>query len=446
MTTVTGQQVPPAGFAPPVASSDWRRVILIGHCVLVGSLGAFLFWAAVARLDGAAVAPGIVSVETNRKTIQHLEGGIIRDLLVRDGDVVQAGQTLVRLDPTKTDSAGDLYRNQLAIQLAQEARLAAERDMLDAVVLPKEVTDLAGIGIIGRSIEDQRRQFNVRREALSQAVEVATSQIGQATNESEQNAIDNRTARATLVNVNRELEIVRDLFDKNLVALPRVSALEREQLRLQGVIENTDIGITKLKERIQELTLRREQLRQDYRKDAANQLSELQKSIAELRQQVIVANDAQRRIDVRAPITGVVQQLRIFTVGGVVRPGDPILDIVPLSENLVIRARVSPLDADRVTTGMNAEIRFPSFRNLGLPVIMGNVLSISRDRLVDDATKDPYFDAQINVDRKNLPDTIINKLSAGMPAEVVIPTGERTVFAYLISPLSERFGTSMRER
>jgi HlyD family type I secretion membrane fusion protein len=446
MTTATGQQVPPAGFTPPVASSDWRRVILIGHCVLTGSLGAFLFWAAVARLDGAAVAQGIVSVETNRKTIQHLEGGIIRDLLVRDGDVVQAGQTLVRLDPTKTDSAGDLYRNQLAIQLAQEARLAAERDMLDAVILPKEVTDLAGIGIIGRSIEDQRRQFNVRREALTQAVEVATSQIGQATNESEQNAIDNRTARATLLNVNRELEIVRDLFDKNLVALPRVSALEREQLRLQGVIENTDIGITKLKERIQELILRREQLRQDYRKEAANQLSELQKSIAELRQQVIVANDAQRRIDVRAPITGVVQQLRIFTVGGVVRPGDPILDIVPLSENLIIRARVSPLDADRVTTGMNAEIRFPSFRNLGLPVIMGNVLSISRDRLVDDATKDPYFDTQINVDRKNLPDAIVKKLSAGMPAEVVIPTGERTVFAYLISPLSERFGTSMRER
>jgi HlyD family type I secretion membrane fusion protein len=446
MTLATGQQAPPESFAPPVASSDWRRVILLGHIVLAGSLGVFLFWAVAARLDGAAVAPGIVSVETNRKTVQHLEGGIIRDLLVRDGDVVQAGQTLVRLDPTKADSAGELYRNQLAIQLAQEARLAAERDMQDAVNFPKEVTDLVGIGIIGRSIEDQRRQFSVRRDALTQAVEVATSQIGQATNESEQNAIDNRTARATLVNVNRELEIVRDLFDKNLVALPRVSALEREQLRLQGVIENTDIGITKLKERIQELTLRREQLRQDYRKEAANQLSELQKSITELRQQVIVANDAQRRIDVRAPITGVVQQLRIFTVGGVVRPGDPIMDIVPLSENLIIRARVSPLDADRVTTGMNAEIRFPSFRNLGLPIIMGNVLSISRDRLVDDATKDSYFDAQINVDRKNLPDAIVNKLSAGMPAEVVIPTGERTVFAYLISPLSERFGTSMRER
>ena len=239
---------------------------------------------------------------------------------------------------------------------------------------------------------------------MTQAVDVASSQIVQAKNKSEQNKIDNQTARATLVNVNRELEIVRDLFDKNLVALPRVSALEREQLRLQGVIQNTDVGITKLNEKNQELTLRREGLKQDYRKDAANQLSDLQKSITELRQQVIVANDAQRRIDVRAPITGVVQQLRIFTVGGVVRPGDPILDIVPLSENLIIRAKISPLDADRVTSGMAAEIRFPSFRTLGLPIINGKVLAVSRDRLLDETTKDPYFDAQIGVERKDLPD------------------------------------------
>ncbi len=257
--------------------------------------------------------------------------------------------------------------------LAQEARLTAERDMRDAVNFPKEVTDLAGISIIGRSIEDQRRQFNVRRDALNQAVEVAMSQIGQATNESEQNAIDNRTAKATLVNVNRELEIVRELFEKNLVALPRVSALEREQLRLQGVIENTDIGITKLKEKIQEYTLRRDQLKQDYRKEAANQLSELQKSIAELRQQVIVATDAQRRIDVKAPITGVVQQLRIFTVGGVVRPGDPILDIVPLSERSYHPGQGFAARCGSRDRGNESGNPVSSFRSFGLPVIMGNV-------------------------------------------------------------------------
>jgi HlyD family type I secretion membrane fusion protein len=215
---------------------------------------------------------------------------------------------------------------------------------------------------------------------------------------------------------------------------------------LQGVIENTDIGVSKLKEKIQEFTLRRDQLKQDYRKEAANQLSELQKSMTELRQQLIVADDAQRRIDVRAPITGVVQQLRIFTVGGVLRPGDPILDIVPVSEDLIIKARVSPLDADRVAANMHAEVRFPSFRHLGLQIINGKVTAVSRDRLVDDATKDAYFDAQISVDRKELPDTVMQKLSAGMPAEVVIPTGERTVFSYLVSPLLERFQTSMRER
>lgn len=446
MTIMSSPRSGPAVLPPPIASSAWQGVVQIGYLVLAASLGMFLIWAFLARLDGAAVAPGIVSVETNRKTIQHLEGGIVRELLVRDGDLVKEGQVLVRLDPTKTESAGDLYRNQLAIMLAQEARLFAEREMLNAVSFPKEVIDLASIEIIGRSVEDQKRQFKVRRDALMQSIDVANSQIGQATNESEQNEIDNRTAKATLVNVRKELSIVRDLFEKNLVALPRVSALEREELRLEGVIKNTDVGVVKLREKIQEYTLRRDQLAQDYRKDAANQLSDLQKSIAELRQQVIVATDAQRRVDLRAPITGVVQQLRIFTVGGVVRPGDAILDIVPLSENLIIRARVSPLDADRVTSGMKAEIRFPSFRTLGLPVIIGNVQAVSRDRLVDEASKDPYFDAQISVDRKSLPDVIIDRLSAGMPAEVVIPTGERTVFNYLISPLIERFGTSMRER
>jgi HlyD family type I secretion membrane fusion protein len=430
----------------PSASADWRSIIYIGYGIVGGALGLFLIWTLIARLDGAALASGVVSVETNRKTLQHLEGGIVRDLLVRDGDLVREGQILLRLDSTRTESAGDLYRNQLAMQLAQEARLTAERDMADNVTFPKEVTDLSDIVSVSRSISDQKRQFLVRREAMMQAVDVASSQITQAVSEANQNEIDNRTARATLVNVNRELEIVQDLFNKNLVAMPRVSTLEREQLRLKGVIENTDVGVTKLKEKIQELTLRRDQLKQDYRKDAANQLSDLQKSIAELRQQLIVANDAQRRIDVRAPIKGVVQQLRIFTVGGVVRPGEPILDIVPVSESLIIRARVSPLDADRVSANMGAEVRFPSFRNLGLQIINGKVISISRDRLVDETTKDPYFDAQVGVDRKDLPDAIVQKLSAGMPAEVVIPTGERTVFGYLISPLTERFATSMRER
>ena len=437
---------PPSLDAPPVASGDWRPVIQLGYAVIGLGLGVFLAWSLIARLDGAALAPGVVSVESNRKTIQHLEGGIVRDILVRDGDQVQEGQVLVRLDRTKAESIDDLYRNQLAIQLAQEARLIAERDGADKVAFAKEVTDLAGEPLVVRAIADQTKQFEGRRETLLRTVEVANAQIAQATNEAEQNEIDNRTARGTLSNVSRELDVLRELYEKNLVAMTRVTTLEREKLRLEGIMANTEVGALKVKEKIQELTLRREQARQDYQQEAAAKLAELQKSINELRQQVIIANDTRRRIDVRAPITGIVQQLRVFTLGGVVRPGDPILDLVPVSDSLMIKARVSPLDADRVTADMQAEIRFPSFRYLGAQIIYGKVRAISRDRLLDEATREAYFDAQISVERKSLPDGIINRLSAGMPADVIIPTGERTVFDYLVSPIVERFQASMRER
>jgi HlyD family type I secretion membrane fusion protein len=430
----------------PKASADWRSVVRVGYIVVGGALGSFLIWSLAARLDGAALAAGVVSAESNRKTVQHLEGGIVRDILVRDGDLVKEGQILLRLDATRANSIGDLYGNQLAIQLVQEARLIAERDLAAAMTIPNEVSARGSVAVVARAISDQKQQFAGRRETLMRTVGMANAQIAQAVKEGEQNEIENKTARETLVTVNKELEVVRELFKKNLVALPRVSVLEREMLRLKGLIASTEVGTVKLNEKIQELTLRRDQAQQDYRQEAAAQLAELQKSITELRQQLIIASDTQKRIDIRAPIMGIVQQLRIFTVGGVVRPGDPILDIAPVSDRLIIRAKVSPLDADRVTTGMDAEIRFPSFRYLGSKVIYGKVLAISRDRLIDEVTKDPYFDALVGVERKDLPTEIVDKLSAGMPAEVIIPTGERTVFSYLVTPIVERFQTSMRER
>ena len=430
----------------PTASSNWKSTIYVGYGIVLGVLGIFLAWTLIARLDGAALAQGVVSVESNRKTIQHLEGGIVREILIRDGDLVNEGQVLIRLDPTRTDSMGDLYRNQLAIQLAQEARLLTEREAADSIIFPKEVTDLIDIPAVARALNDQKRQFIVRRDTLLQTIEVANAQLAQAVKESEQNDIDNKTARVTLANVNRELESLNYLYEKNLVALTRLLTLQREQIRLEGVIANTEIGKIKLKDKIHELTLRREKATQDYRQEAAYQLSDLQKAITELRQQVIIANDTQNRVELRAPITGVVQQLRIFTVGGVLRPGDPVLDLVPVSDSLIIKAKVSPLDADRVSADMEAEVRFPSFRSMGLQIIRGKIRAMSRDRLVDEVTKEPYFDAQISVDRKDLPREIVEKLSAGMPADVVIPTGERTVFHYLVTPIVERFHTSMRER
>jgi HlyD family type I secretion membrane fusion protein len=428
------------------ASADWRGLARIGYIFLASVFGVTLVWAFLVRLDGGAVAQGVVSVESSRKTIQHLEGGIVREILVRDGDTVQRDSVLVRLDPTRIDSTNELYRVQLATALAQEARLIAEREMKDNVAFPAEITEIESNPTVARAISDQTRQFQVRRDNLMQTIQMAEAQIAQAVKEAQQNDIDNATSRAIQETATRELEAVQYLYDKNLVALPRLTALQREKARVEGVIASTEAGKVRLQEKIREFTGRRDKLTQDYRQDAAGRLGDLQKSISELRQQVILAGDSQRRIDVRAPITGVVQQMRIFTVGGVIRPGDPIMDLVPTSDDLVIRAKVSTLDIDRIQAGMDAEVRFPSFRTFGLPVIRGNVVAISRDRLMDEVTKEPYFDAQVNVGRNDLPESLRSKLSAGMPAEVVMTTGERNVFDYLVSPIIERFHTSMRER
>jgi len=436
-----------AGGLAPLPSSNWASIVRVGYITVIVGFGLFATWAATARLDGAAVASGVVAVESNRKTIQHLEGGIIREILVRDGDVVSAGQVLLRLDPTRVDAQGELYRNQLAALLAQETRLAAERDGAVSLSFPPEVlqrsTDLA----VAAAMSDQKRLFDTRREVLQRNLNVAEAQIEQIRRETDQNVSDLATARKTLDNVQRELEPMRQLLRQKLVSVSRVMPLEREKLRLEGVIASGELQAQKLKERLIETELKRNQVLADYRQDVSTQLLDIRRQLNDVRQQLIVAEDAQRRFELKAPIAGAVQQMRIFTIGGVIRPGDPVLDIVPANDVLVIQAKISPLDIDRVNPGLRAEIRFPSFRYFGADVIRGTLRSISRDRLLEDTSnRDPYFAAEVTVDRSSIPPEFANRLSAGIPADVIIPTEGRTVMVYLLDPIFERFNKSMRER
>jgi HlyD family type I secretion membrane fusion protein len=431
---------------PPPPSANWRQAVWVGYAVTVLGFGLLAIWALLARLDGAALASGVIAVESNRRTLQHLEGGIVRDILVRDGDQVQEGQVLIRLDQTRTDAQGDLYRNQMTMFLAQEARLMAESENRSTLAFPPEVMARASEPAIKPAIVDQVRQFENRRATLMRNQELAEAQVAQVRKEIEQNAVDLETWRSTLKNIDRELQPLRGLLQRGLVSLARVTTLEREQLRVAGLIGSGELQTTKLREKLNEAELRQKQVRQDYFSEASTQLLEVRRQLNEARQQIIVAADQQRRADVRAPIAGTVQQLRVFTIGGVVRPGDPILDLVPLSDTLVIRAKVSPLDVDRVSPGMRAELRFPAFRYFGSEVIRGEVKSISRDRLLENEGRDAFFAAEVAVDKNSIPAEIAGRLSAGMPADVIIPTGARTVMSYLLAPILERINTSMRER
>jgi HlyD family type I secretion membrane fusion protein len=438
-------QASTSGLAP-IPPADWLRTMRIGHMIVVLGFGLFIIWATTTRLDGAAVASGVVAVESSRKTIQHLEGGIVREILVRDGDVVTEGQVLLRLDPTRVDAQGETYRNQLAAFLAQETRLLAERDGTSALLFPPEVIRRSADPAVAAVITDQRRAFETRRDSLQRNLSVADAQIEQIRKEAEQNASDLATARSTRQNVIGELLPLRDLMRRQLVSVSRVMPLEREKIRLEGVIASAELQDQKLKDRLAEAELKRRQILADFRQDASTQLLDIRRQLNDVRQQLVVAEDAQRRFELKAPIAGTVQQMRIFTEGGVIRPGDPVLDIVPATDVLVIQARISPLDVDRVVQGMGAEIRFPSFRYFGAHIIRGSLRSVSRDRLLDESTHDPYFAAEVTVDRASIPREFADRLTAGIPADVVIPTEARTVMDYLLYPIFERFYKSMRER
>lgn len=445
MTAAQRTETTPTGLAP-LPPADWQRVARVGRAIVILGFGVFVGWASLARLDGAAVSSGVVAVESYRKTVQHLEGGIVREILVRDGDVVAEGQVLLRLDPTRVDAQSEAYRSQVAALQAQETRLLVERDVGSVLSFPAEVVRRSADPTVAAVITDQKQVFEVRRAALLGNLSVADAQIEQARKEAEQNTSDLATARATYDNVVGELVPLRGLLQQKLVAVSRVMPLEREKLRLEGVIASGELQAKKLNERLTEAELKRKQVLSDYRQESSTQLLDVRRQLSGARQQLVVAEDAQRRYELKAPIAGTVQQMRIFTVGGVIRPGDPVLDIVPTTDTLVIQAKISPLDVDRVTPGMPAEIRFPSFRYFGADIITGSLRSVSRDRLIEDASREPYFAAEVTVDRSSIPAVFANRLTAGIPADVVIPTEPRSVMSYLLTPIYERFDKSMRER
>jgi HlyD family type I secretion membrane fusion protein len=434
----------------PVAPTDWRVMTRVAACIIVFTFVFLGGWSAIAHIDSAVVADGTVAVESNRKTIQHLEGGIVGEILVRDGDVVQQGQTLMRLDPTRDAATDKGFRQQLAIASAQQARLTAQRDMAEKIDFPPEVTDFKDDPLIVNAVHDNQSQFEHRRASLLRGSEVIEQQLAQAKDEIRQADVDQTSAQQQIDSIGIELPNLRMLLEKGLVALPRVTTLERQLISVQSQLEGAKINRTKAKEKVAEYQARVDQLKQDYRQEAASLMPDVRKTISDAKAQLTIAGDALQRIEIKAPVTGTVQQLKMFTVGGVIKPGDPILDIVPSSDTLVVRAKVLPIDVDRILTGESVEIRVPQFMKFQLKPIMGVVRSISRDSIIEAATSagpsQPYFAVEVAVDRNAIPEDIRDRMIAGMTVDALIRTRSRTVLSYLVAPLTNRLSKSLRER
>lgn len=429
----------------PSQSTNWKKPAAVGYVTILLTFFGLGGWSASAPLDSAVVANGVVAVDNNRKTVQHYEGGIVREILVAEGQKVKEGEILFRLDPTQAQANLSMVSNQYRSTLAQEARLDAERDGKDEIAFPDEVLKAASEPLVAREIADQREQFEERKASLLGQIDILNSQVEQLKSEIGGLELEQQAAKSQIGYVQDQLADYQGLLDKKLIQKSAVVQLQREKANLEGIIGRSTAEIAKARSSMSEAELQKSQIKRKFLEDVNAQIVEVRQRAADLRQKIVVASDVFNRLVVKAPRSGTVQNLKVFTIGAVVRAGEPLLDIVPDNEALIIQAQVSPIDVDNVKTGMRAEVRLPSFTAKNLPSMFGEIRSISGDRLVNEQRGDSYFLALVEVDPSTLPEAVAQELKPGIPASVLIPTGERTVLEYIIDPFLDRMHGALRE-
>ena len=428
------------------SSSEWRPVAFAGYTLIAMTFGVAGVWAAVAKLDKAVIATGFIETETNRKTVQHLEGGIVRQILIKEGDHVAEGQVLFRLEQVQAEANNESLSNQLNSALALEARLVAERDGAQEISWPKEFKDRLVEPTLSHTLDDQIHQFEERRGSLEGQKNVIKSRIVQLHKEIDGISIEKTSTESQTTYINQELVGLRELAGKNLVPVTRVYAMERERTRLEGSVGRAVADIAKAESSIDEMNIQIQELTQKFQEEVASSLLDARQKIADLRQRLSVSQDVVNRLAITAPRAGMVQNLKVFTIGQVLRGGEPLLDIVPDNDALVVHAEFSTTDIDNVFAGMTSEVRFPAFHSRTIPVMLGKIKSISHDRLLDESTHQYYYLGLVSLNRADIPDEYRSRVRAGMPAEIIVSSGERTVLNYLVGPLSSSLRKTFREQ
>jgi HlyD family secretion protein len=420
----------------PAPTPDWRGPAMAGYLLILLVFGLMGGWAAFAKLDRAVVAPAVIAVESNRKVVQHFEGGIVSEIFVREGDQVSDGQVLFRLNDVQARAGAELQRNQLDAALVLQARLLAERDQATAIDWPIDLLRRRDEPLITRLIQDQTAQFTSRQVARQGQTDILGQRAEQLRQEIRGFEVERRATEQQLVLIQRELAALQDLLRNRLVPVSRVMALEREQARLEGLVGRLLSDAAKAEQAISETQLQAAQLQQRFHEDTAAALIETRQKIDDLRERIAVASDVLSRIEIRAPRAGTVLGLRVFGLGQVIRSGEALLEIVPFDDQLVVHAQFAPPDIANLHPGQEVEVRFPSFQSRTIPLVIGRLDRLSQDRLTDAATGHPYFLGTISVDKLALPPSLEARLRAGMPAEIFVATGERTALSYLTSPLT----------
>lgn len=435
----------------PVLSDD-RAIRWQGLSLVLIVFGGFGAWASLAPLHSAALAPGVITVEHYRKTVQHLEGGIIRTLEVHDGDAVQQGQVLARLDETPSRAQLEVLRGQLYSRVAQEARLTAQRDRLPVVQYPRELLAHHTDPRVQEAMRVQDLIFLARVAAQEGERAVYRRQIEQLRAKVTGLQAQKRSRDRLVESYRGDLNDFQILLKEGFTEKQKVEELERALAQSEGQRGQLVSEMAAGELQIAEIDLKILQLHKDLQRDVANELSEAQADLFSLREKVQALERTVDRTVIMAPVSGIVLGLTVHTIGAVIPPGGRLLDIVPHNPKLIIEAQVAPIDIDRVTVGEVAEVRFSAFKTRDLPMIDGTLISVSADRLVRDPQENDggdtaYYLARVEVSPNGLQALRAADLGLvpGMPAEVLIQTGSRTLMQYVMKPLTDTFKRALIE-
>jgi HlyD family type I secretion membrane fusion protein len=425
-----------------------KKIILLGLLFVALFIGGAGTWIATAEIQGAVIAPGQVIVESYRKLVQHLDGGIVQEILVREGDVVQKGQVLIRLDGERVLATRDLYRGQMDALQAREARLVAEKERQNRIDWPESLLTRAHVPEVAESMQTEQEVFESRRAAKESQKALYRAQIDQLQSQIRGNENQLRSIESTIASLEEEIAAKKPLLEGRYLDRSHIMELERALNANRARRDELTSAVTLGGEGIEELKLKIADLETRYIDEAVSQLAETRQAIMDLRERLRPAEDACRRLEITAPEAGVVVNLNVRTEGGVIQGGQPLMEIVPRHSGLIVSAMVAPDKIDDVKTGQRASVSLSAFPTRYTPKVDGTVSYISADRVEPESPYiPPHYLVYVELNPQSLAEAIddITRLTPGMPAEVYIQTDAKTVLDYILTPITESMNRALRE-
>jgi HlyD family secretion protein len=423
-----------------------RRFQIIGYASVFAIFGVFGAWSAMANIQGAVIAPSVIAVESFNKKIQHKEGGIVKQILVKDGDFVKEGQELVILDDTETRAELGIVSALITELITKQARIEAQRDGLSEIVFPAEIIARQDDPTVAKIMQGQITLFNARQGAIGGKKEQLQQQIGQLDEEIQGLAAQQASTEDQIELIKSELVGLRKLEKQGLVQKSRVLALEREQARLNGQRGDLIANKARAEGKIGEIRVAMIQLEEEDRAQYLSELRDTESRLAELRERQVAASAKLGRVVIRSPQDGTIYQTSVHTIGGVIAPGEPIMLILPKGDELILQAQVSPQDIDQVHEGQAALVRFPALKDRFTPELKAEVIHVAADTTQADKSTPPFYAVRIRLADHEVEQLGGHHLKPGMPAEAFIQTENRTPLSYLLKPLHDQLAHTFREK